>query len=159
MTTSERRPVATIWCDLRITVDERGRVEQRVACPQCSKSDCDDSLGVNIETAVYHCFRCGWSGRLGADQTSRRASIVPRLDDPAIAARKRERLRRICRATVPLTDPLVARPVRNYLESRGLAAILDNPPRVLRAHPGLSYFDVDARELGIFPTLVSLFSA
>ncbi len=155
----DRRPAATTWCDVRITVDEGGRTEQRVPCPQCAKHDRDDTLGVNITTGVYHCFRCDWSGRVGSDQTPQRLSIVSRLDDPAIAARKRERLRKICRATVPLTDSLAARPVRNYLESRGLAAILDNPPHVLRAHPGLPYFDVDARELGIFPAMISMFSA
>jgi putative DNA primase/helicase len=144
------------FTELGIAVRERGNAEQRVPCPQCNRGDSDDALGVNLKTGVFHCFRCGWKGCVGgmhaaAPQASRRA------DDPAIADGKRERLRRIWKQCVPLHHADAA-PVRRYLESRALGAILSEPPRVLRAHPGLEYWD-KSRNLGRFPAMVALYQA
>lgn len=138
---------------LGIAVDAHGRVEQRTACPQCAKSTRDDTLGVNIETGAYHCFRCGWKGRAGGECTAPRP--IARIDDPAIAERKRERLRRTWADAVPLSSPR-AHAVRRYLEARALGDVLKDPPRSLRAHSELEYWD-GARCLGRFPAMVALF--
>lgn len=143
--------------ELGIVVQPRGPREQRVPCPRCDHGSRDDALGVNIETGLYHCFRCGWSGRADSGET-RSASSVARLDDPRRAERVRERLHEVWKASVPLTDGS-AWPVRQYLALRGLQAILSAPPACLRAHASLKYFDTAARrELGAWPAMLALFS-
>ncbi|MEX2149078.1 MAG: toprim domain-containing protein [Steroidobacteraceae bacterium] len=140
--------------ELGIQANPGGPAEQRVACPQCSKREHDDALGVNLETGVYHCFRCGWAGRAGGASRGPAPSIA-RFDDPAVAERKRHRLQQTWRQSVPLTDAR-AWPVEQYLAARGLSDVLRRPPRVLRAHRSLEYWD-GARLLGEFPALVALF--
>jgi hypothetical protein len=141
----------TTLVDLGITVRARGRAEQRVACPRCDHGSRDDALGINIESGVYHCFRCGWKGRAGGELVA----PIRRVNDPEVAARKRERLRATWRETVALDHPK-ARAVRAYLQARGLGEILRAPPHPLRAHPELEYWD-RTRSLGRFPTMVALF--
>jgi predicted RNA-binding Zn-ribbon protein involved in translation (DUF1610 family) len=138
--------------DLGINIDLLGRTEQRTACPQCSKRERDKSLGVNIQSGAYHCFRCGWKGRASGAWDF--APIV-RVDDPAVAQRKRERLRRTWNESVPLSHSK-AHAVRVYLESRALGAVLKKPPTVLRAHPRLPYWD-GHNNLGSHPALIALF--
>jgi putative DNA primase/helicase len=113
-------------------------------------------MGVNISDGRYHCFRCGYKGRAsdGSPQLSPRH--IARLDDPALAERKRERLRRTWRDSLPLSHPK-AHAVRSYLESRALGEVLKSPPPPLRAHPGLSYWD-GFRELGTYPAMIALFN-
>jgi putative DNA primase/helicase len=139
--------------ELGIVVRLGGPDDQRLPCPRCAKRARDEALSVNVDAGLFHCFRCGWAGRADRVETHV-ARRVARLDDPAIAERKRERLRRIWKATVALDDPAAA-PVRRYLTLRGLADILSDPPHMLRAHAGLSYFD-GARDLGIYPAMVAL---
>jgi hypothetical protein len=146
---------AATWGDLGIHVKEGGRVEQRVACPKCAKSDRDDALGVNIESGVFGCFRCGWSGRAAIGET-RPARHIERRVDPAEAEQKRKWLRHIWSATVALDDHR-AWPVREYLSTRGLADILREPPKDLRAHANLTYFD-DGRAIGTYPAMIALFT-
>ena len=142
-----------------IRVDVRGSPEQRVPCPLCAKARLakarlDRALGVNIMTGAFHCFRCNWSGCAGNESTGPRRPII-RIDDPAIARRKRERLRRTMQESVALSDPK-GQPVCAYLESRALGEILRRPPTVLRAHPGLTYWD-GSRDLGRYPAMLALF--
>lgn len=80
---------------------------------------------------------------------------IARIDDPAIAARKRDRLRQTWRESVPLTHER-ARAVRAYLQSRALGDVLKRPPTVLRAHPGLTYWD-GVNDLGRYPAMLALF--
>jgi len=143
------------FADLGIVVKPRGGpTEQRVPCPHCDRGPRDDALGVNVEDGTFHCFRCGWKGRAGGEQKT--APPAPRrIDDPAVAERKRERLRQIWKETAPLNHP-DARAVRTYLESRALDEILQAPPRVLRSHRALPYWD-GAKALGPFPAMVALF--
>lgn len=136
-----------------IAISAQGPAEQRVPCPQCAKNQRDDALGVNIETGAFHCFRCGFKGRAGGDTTAPRPIV--RIDDPEVAARKRERLRVTYRETVPLSHAR-ARAVRSYLEARALGEILKDPPVALRAHAGLEYWDGHT-SLGKYPALVAIF--
>jgi hypothetical protein len=146
-------PIVIGAADLGITVRPDGPPEQRVPCPQCGKGGRDDALGVNIETGVFHCFRCGWRGRVG-DET--RAPTVRQIDDPELAERKRKRLKRTWSESVALGHP-AAEPVRRYLTARGLGCVLDRPPASLRAHPGLAYYD-GAEHLGTFPAMLAMFT-
>ena len=141
---------------LGIAINQNGPTEQRVACPQCSKRQRDDSLGANLETGAFHCFRCNWSGRAGGEANAPYAAIA-HIDDPAIAARKRERLRKAWRESLALSNPK-ARAVRAYLASRALGEVLRDPPETLRAHPALSYWD-GPNDLGKFPVMLALFHA
>jgi len=144
---------------LGIEFDPHGEIEQRVACPQCAKNPRDRTLGINIEDGRYHCFRCEWKGRASADIYAPRLRSLPpriaRIDDPAVAKRKRERLRQTWNESVLLGDSK-ARAVRSYLESRALGDVLNRPPTVLRAHPGLGYWD-GAAQLGTYPAMIALF--
>ncbi len=137
-----------------IIANPHGPAEQRVPCPQCDRGPKDEALGINIETGTYHCFRCNWKGRVGGD-TGAPIHRVTLFDDPAVAERKRERLRRIWKETVSLNH-VDARAARNYLESRALGEILQAPPKALRAHAGLPYWDRSSN-LGTYPALVALF--
>jgi hypothetical protein len=140
---------------LGILVNPNGPVEQRMACPRCAKSRRDMAFGVDIESGTYHCFRCNWAGRAGGNRIGAARPIM-RIEDPTVAQRKRERLRRTWHESVPLSHPK-ATPVRAYLESRGLDQVLDEPQTVLRAHPGLTYWD-GAQELGRYPAMLALFA-
>ena len=139
---------------LGIAADPRGPPEQRVACPQCSRRQRDTALGVNVQSGAFHCFRCGWKGRVGKLESGSE-HLVARIDDPQVAARKRERLRATWRETVSLTHPK-AYAIRRYLESRALGEILKEPPVVLRVHPGLEYWD-GTQNLGRYPSMIALF--
>jgi hypothetical protein len=139
---------------LGIAVRPNGRAEQRAACPQCGKGKRDDALGLNIEDGRFNCFRCGWKGRAGGESTAPVRPIT-RIDDPSLIERKRERLRATYRQTVALDHPK-AHAVRSYLESRALGQVLQAPPKVLRAHPGLEYWE-GSRSLGRYPAMVGLF--
>jgi hypothetical protein len=142
--------------ELGIVVNPRGDEEQRVPCPRCDRGADDQAMGVNVSTGAFHCFRCGWKGRAGGE-TSAAASTIRRIDDPAVAERKRERLRRTWKQCVSLGHP-DARAVQTYLESRALSDVLKAPPKALRAHPGLEYWD-QSRNLGRFPAMVALYQA
>jgi Toprim domain len=146
----------TTLAELGIVIREQGATEQRVPCPRCDHGANDQALGVNIETGAFHCFRCGWKGRAGG-VSSVPTDTVRRIDDPAVAERKRERLRRTWKQCVPLNHA-DARPVQTYLTSRALGEILKSPPKVLRAHPGLEYWD-RSKSLGRYPAMVALYQA
>lgn len=137
---------------LGIAVRQNGRAEQRTACPQCGKGPRDDAMGINIEDGRFNCFRCGYKGRAGSESTTPRPVI--RLNDPAVAERKRERLRRTWEEAVPLDHPSAAA-VRRYLAARGLPEVLDKPPDVLRAHPALRYWN-GRDNFGAYPALLAL---
>ena len=139
-----------------IIANPRGAAEQRVPCPHCDRGPRDEALGVNVETGAFHCFRCNWKGRVGGD-TGGPVRPAVRFDDPAVAERKREKLRRIWKETLPLNHA-EARAVRAYLESRALGEILQTPPAHLRAHRGLQYWD-KSTSLGTYPAMVALFHA
>ena len=87
------------FATLGIVINPHGPAEQRVRCPWCEGRQ-TDTLGVNVETGQFHCFRCGRKNGDGVDIT--RSRIVQLLDDPALTERKRERLRTIWRESVPL---------------------------------------------------------
>lgn len=144
------------FTDLGIIVRRDGADEQRVPCPRCDRGARDDALGVNVVTGAFHCFRCEWRGRVGRESQALPA-VVRRIDDPGVTERKRERLRRTWAQCVDLSST-EARAVRTYLESRALGEILKAPPKALRAHPGLEYWD-SSRCLGKFPAMVALFQA
>lgn len=113
--------------ELGIAVRPDGPSEQRVPCPQCGKGERDVALGVNLESGMYHCFRCDWRGRA----TQRIGEISRRLEKASganqhirSAAKKRkahalkaagiskdiasraERLAEIWRRTLPLRGTL-----------------------------------------------------
>jgi hypothetical protein len=144
------------FASLGIVADPHGPAEQRTSCPYCQGSQ-TDTLGCNINTGQWHCFRCDSRGNASRPEAEgdQRAQRVTRIDDPGVAARKRERLRRTWRETVALSH-VKARAVCQYLEARALGQVLQHPPRVLRAHPALAYWD-GTREVGKFPALIALF--
>jgi putative DNA primase/helicase len=140
---------------LGIAARANGRVEQRLPCPQCAKNSRDTALSVNVEDGRFHCFRCGWKGRAGDPQLRNLPPRIARIDDPAVAQRKRERLRQTWKESVPLSHSK-AQAVRTYLESRALGEVLKKPPVVLRAHPALTYWD-GVNNFGTYPAMVALF--
>lgn len=137
------------FAELGIEIKPHGSIEQRPPCPECGDVG---AFSVEIREGRFNCFKCGFKGRVGRELDYQ---PITRFDDPAVAERKRERLRRTWKETVPVAHPK-AYAVRNYLDSRALGKVLNRPPAVLRAHPGLVYWD-GTRELGIFPAMVALF--
>lgn len=64
-------------------------IQQKVLCPTCSKSrkkKTDPCLSVNIETGLYHCFNCGYSGGVVAgnnevkEVVSKKNYTLPKYD-------------------------------------------------------------------------------
>jgi len=138
-----------------IVTKATGNIEQRVPCPKCAKGTRDNALGINTVTGAFHCFRCGWKGWAGDRDSHKYTTRIACINDPALALRKRERLRQTWRDSVPLLHPK-AHAVRVYLESRALGHVLAKPPTVLRAHSQLPYWD-GSKDLGSFPAMVALF--
>ena len=72
---------------------------QRLRCPNCNRQKHDDALSLLIEgdSAVWHCFRCGWSGSTrGANQPARlRFDQITKFDRSGIEARAARRARGI----------------------------------------------------------------
>jgi hypothetical protein len=91
------------FSELGIVVRGDGRTEQRVPCPQCGRGDRDDALGVNLETRVFHCFRCGWSGRAGDSARREQRRVVERREQDV---RRPPDLGAIWKRTVPLRGTL-----------------------------------------------------
>ena len=52
------------WADLGIEL-HRASGEQRADCPHCSGRS-RKTLAANADTGLFHCHRCGWSGRVGS---------------------------------------------------------------------------------------------
>ena len=63
----------------------------------------------------------------------------------------RQRLNQIWRESIPIKD-LPAEPARLYLARRGISI---PPPRVLRFHPSLAYYDGD-KKAGEYPALIAM---
>jgi putative DNA primase/helicase len=137
------------FAELGITIKTNGSNEQRPPCPECGHVG---GFSVDVRSGKFRCFVCPLRGRVGDGK-----GFVPiaRFDDPAVAARKRERLQRVWKEALPLnhTD---ARAVRSYLESRALGEILNASPAVLRAHRGLEYWD-GSKSLGRYPAMLALY--
>jgi hypothetical protein len=138
---------------LGIVINPHGPDEQRAACPRCDMKRHDETVGVNIRTGAFQCFRCKWKGRAGRESNALPPPI--RILDPAHAERKRERLRCVWSETFPLAHPK-AHATRRYLIARGLAEILAKPPEVLRAHPSLAYHEAGAVDR--LPAMIGLFT-
>jgi putative DNA primase/helicase len=135
---------------LGITTREYGSVEQRVPCPRCDRGSRDDALGVNIETGVFHCFRCGWKGRVRGTTTAPRP--IQRIDDPATRERKQTRLLNRWAQAVPIENLKRGAVVCRYLHSRGLVDAVKS--YALRQHNALPYWD-QLQVLARYPALLA----
>lgn len=131
--------------------------EQRAACPQCAKGPRDDALAVKVDPdgATWYCHRCEWKGSTAGQSFD---PVLRRVDTASIQQeqdRARERLRRLWAESEPL-DLRRHEIARRYLESRGLGALLNDPPAELRFHQALAYFDGSARRLlGCYPAILA----
>lgn len=109
--------VATSFADLGIEIPFGSDGETRVLCPQCSEHHRTNSktLGVNASEGVFHCFRCGWKGRIGHEFRN----VVPlepkrkKLD----TGRKARAIDAVLSSAMPLSDPR-AKIGRHYLYER-----------------------------------------
>jgi putative DNA primase/helicase len=117
----------------------------RRPCPHCDRGPHDVALSVRVDDrgAVWHCFRCDLVGSVGRGDPAR--APFARSDTP------RDALRRVWRESMPIMGSQEA---CAYLAARGLSDVLTNPPKVLRAHPRLDYFQDGER--GTYAALVAL---
>ncbi len=77
--------------DLGINLKGRTRGQYKTTCPKCSESrkhKIEPCLSVNIDTGVYSCHNCGWSG--GVYEKEDKTYILPQknnsnLSDPVVA--------------------------------------------------------------------------
>lgn len=77
---------------LGINIKSHTSGEIKTTCPKCSSTRKKQSypcLNVNIDTGVYHCWHCGWSGAVSSGQWQRpdvaKRYIRPRATPSAIA--------------------------------------------------------------------------
>lgn len=66
---------------IQIGIQPKGnRIEQKVICPNCIKlgktNIKDTCLSINLESGLYNCHKCGWSGKLGKQEFKRPEMIV-----------------------------------------------------------------------------------
>lgn len=133
--------------------------EQRASCPQCAKGPRDDALAAKVgpDGVVWLCHRCGWKGSTAGQSFD---PVPRRVDTASIPQeqehdRARERLRRLWAESKPL-DLRRHELARRYLSSRGLGAIVADPPAGLRFHAELTYFDGPTRQaLGRYPAILA----
>ena len=62
------------WADTGIDLNGKNGGEVKVTCPRCSPSRKKRNypcLNVNMDEGVWHCWHCGWSGRLKQGEYSR----------------------------------------------------------------------------------------
>tara|TARA_R100000388_G_scaffold39145_2_gene30170 strand:+ start:2134 stop:3810 length:1677 start_codon:yes stop_codon:yes gene_type:complete len=76
------------FSELGIKVNSN-RIEQKTICPKCGptrKNKRDKSLSVNIETGLFNCHNCGWSGNVSYKKTEfkRPEKINLNLNDKVI---------------------------------------------------------------------------
>lgn len=145
-------PTATTFADHGIEIPPHAHGEIRTTCPQCSplrKKKRDRCLSVNVDDGVWYCHHCEWTGGLGGDHYIHafRPTEPPKPDE-----QKRQRLQRVWNASLPADHP-EAESLRQYLKHRGLGAILEAMPKVIRLHPGLEYWH-EGERLGMFPAMI-----
>jgi phage/plasmid primase-like uncharacterized protein len=87
-----------------------------------------------------------YAQRIEAEKRRREAK---RASEYAQAAQRNAATWRQC---VPIA---AGDPVTLYLAHRGLSDALAAPPRCLRLHPALEYFDADGAKVGSFPAMVA----
>ncbi len=116
--------------------------QHRAPCLRCDRGPRDTALSIRVDTdgsAVWYCWRCQWSGHTRhGSRPPRYAGRIPEHDKRR-AEHDRERLRRLCRESVPL-DLAWHNVVARYFDRRGLADILADSPADLRYHPALDYW-------------------
>ena len=59
-----------------IPINTNGLSQQRVRCTQCGRGPRDRTLGVNLESGIYHCFRCSWSGRVSSAKLAKATPVA-----------------------------------------------------------------------------------
>jgi hypothetical protein len=93
-------------------IHPKGRGETRADCPHCLADGKQNTLGVNTESGVYHCFRCGCSGKAG-DGSSLNGPTVRALSTKA-KQRGGDKVIDIWRRALPLSGS----PAEAHLLSR-----------------------------------------
>jgi putative DNA primase/helicase len=137
-------------------------------CAACGGADQDPRgqgrrcFGWTTGDGWIHCSRVDsrWPDKSGNTWAhppdTRRATTEPiqaeAQRDEQAEQRRRTKLIRTHRETVPITDPS-AEPARLYLASRGLIGVTSI---ALRFHPALAYHDPPNGLIGMFPALVAL---
>jgi putative DNA primase/helicase len=106
-------------CGLRPDYTALTRGNHRVRCPSCGRSDKDRTLGVTVELdgAVWHCYRCGIAG---ADRSGRAYSAVARTR-PAPIPEQHATLAPHWRAVYRGLSPIRGTTAERYLRARGCA--------------------------------------
>jgi hypothetical protein len=127
----------TALAALGIFADPHGPKQQRAACPRCAIGKRDDALSVNIQSGLFHCFRCGWKGR--ADRVTTAPWPIQRIDDSVTRERKRARLSKRWAQAVALENLQASAVVCKYLRTRGFSDALRSS--ALRQHNALLYWD------------------
>lgn len=128
-------PMSTL-ADLGIQLRSSRPGEHRAPCPECAKVKIrpgDDALAIRLDAdghATWVCFRCTWSGAVGADRHhERRPQARPAAPEPDRRG-AREAALRLWRSASPITT---STPAGAYLKRRGCA--LPHPNGDLRWVP------------------------
>lgn len=99
----------------------------------------------------------GYLGMQGGQSDPVRREPAPQ---PVIDTTKMQRRLRAIWSESFSIESNVSEPLRKYLKSRGLGAILDDPPRDVRLHPSLGFWFCDRdqrfRKLATLPAMITL---
>jgi len=129
--------------------------EVRTYCPECAERHRTRSktLGVSVDEGVWHCFRCGWKGRLVAAPNVVHFDTAKHTREKVKETRRAgDRIREILSECRPLSESRIG---QDYLRYR-LQHELPTWPR-LGYHPGLPYFATEdgGRRVGAFPAIIA----
>lgn len=134
-----------------VVVPYTTQINVRTTCPRCGEyhHNRKKTLSCNTDRGLFHCFRCGWKGRVAGDI----GWTDYRPDPKALETQRSKRqfaIECVLRESIPIQAG-AARIAQRYLVDR-MGELLDELP-ALMYHPALRYYH-DGKLQGEYPAII-----
>jgi len=128
------------------------QVNVRVTCPRCGEyhHNRKKTLSCDTDRGLFHCFRCGWKGRVAGE-----FGWTEYRPDPKVLETQRSKRQFAIDCVLKESVPISAKSAevaRHYLINR-LGKLPGTLP-ALRYHPALRYYHGSKKCLGEYPALI-----
>jgi len=110
------------WAEARIPIPFGASGEIKTICPECSgqrKKSTERCLSVNVAEGVWHCWHCGWKGKIRRDPDGFRSDGYSRTAAAPVALQRKE-YKRPAEPNPNLSDQ-AARAFSEWFAARGIA--------------------------------------